>query len=76
MQITYALLSTMFMAGTDTASGTLSRILQSLALHADIQATLREELEAAHNYPGEDLSYEKLMELPLLDAVCRETLRL
>ena len=67
---------TLLFAGTDTSSGTLGRILHLLASHQDAQARLREELEAARDYPGQDLSYDKLNELPYLEAICRETMRL
>ncbi|EED77278.1 predicted protein, partial [Postia placenta Mad-698-R] len=60
---------------TDTTSNTLARILQSLAEHSDVQSKLREELLHAGADTG-DLSYDDLMKLPLLDAICRETLRL
>lgn len=62
-------------AATDTTSNTLARILQSLAEHSDVQSKLREELLHAGANTG-NLSYDDLMKLPLLDAVCRETLRL
>ena len=66
----------MFLAGTDTTSGNLARILHLLAIHPQAQDKLREELEAAKDYTGQALSYEQLMDLPLLDAVCKETFRL
>ena len=69
-------LSTLLFAGTDTSSGTLGRILELLATHQDAQDKLREEFEAARDYPGQDLSYDKLNDLHYLDAICRETLRL
>jgi cytochrome P450 len=67
--------STFLFAGTDTTSNALARILQMLALHPDIQETLREELVGAGGAAGQ-LDYNQLVELPLLEAVCRETLRL
>lgn len=62
--------------GTDTASGVLARILQLLAVHQDVQQKLRDELMSARDYPEQDIPYDKLMELPYLGAICRETLRL
>jgi cytochrome P450 len=50
-------------------------VLQLLATHPEIQDKLREELLDARS-AGADLSYDTLVELPYLDAVCRETLRL
>ena len=61
-------------AANDTTSNTLSRIFGLLGSHPDIQTKLREELE--HANADSDLDYERLMSLPLLDAVCKETLRL
>ena len=69
--------SSLTFAATDTTSGALSRIIHLLALHKDVQAKLRQEiLEAKQESRGEDLSYDTLVSLPYLDAVCRETLRL
>ena len=62
-------------AGTDTTSTTLSRILHLLALHPDAQDRLRKELIEAHE-DNEELTYDQLISLPFLEAVCRETLRL
>lgn len=70
-----AQMSLLVFAATDTTSNTLARILQSLAEHSDVQSKLREELLHAGADTG-DLSYDDLMKLPLLDAICRETLRL
>lgn len=67
-------ISTLIAAATDTTSGALSQILDILAKHPDAQERLREEILQASN--GEDISYDQLIELPYMDAVCRETLRL
>ena len=68
---------TIVFAAMDTTSGVLAHILHMLAEHQDVQDRLRQEIQDARrtNY-GEELSYEQLSELPLLDAVCRETLRM
>ena len=58
----------------DTTSNAISRLLHLLALHPDVQAKLRDELLDAGVH--EAVPYDQLMELPYLDAVCRETLRL
>lgn len=50
------------------------RALYMLSERQDVQNKLREEIVEARN--GQDLAYDQLMELPYLDAVCRETLRL
>lgn len=62
----------------DTTSNTLARILYMLSMHTDCQEKLREELIGARNAGVgklRDLGYDELVQLPYLDAVCRETLR-
>ncbi|KAJ3795928.1 cytochrome P450 [Lentinula aff. detonsa] len=55
----------------------MARLLHLLAQHPDAQKKLRQELiEAKRQNDGHDFSYEELIALPYLDAVCRETLRL
>ena len=66
--------STFILAGMDTTSNAISRLLHLLALHPDVQAKLRDELLDAG--VREAVPYDQLIELPYLDAVCRETLRL
>ncbi|EED81963.1 predicted protein [Postia placenta Mad-698-R] len=68
-----AQMSTFLFAATDTTSNTLARILQQLAIHPDTQQKLREEILAAN--AEEYMAYDDLDALPLLDGVCRETLR-
>nr|GAT56734.1 cytochrome P450 [Mycena chlorophos] len=67
-------MNVMMFAGTDTTSTAMSRILHELAHHMDVQEQLRKEVTqaAAHG----DLEYDVLNKLPLLEAICRETLRL
>ncbi|KAI0359963.1 cytochrome P450 [Trametes cingulata] len=71
-----AQMSTFILAGTDTTSNALSRVLQLLAIHPSIQDKLRAELNDAQERYGDNIPYDELMQLPYLDAVCRETLRL
>ncbi|KAJ4479999.1 cytochrome P450 [Lentinula aciculospora] len=56
----------------------MARILHLLALHPEVQLKMREEIVAARKKRegGSHLSYDELVGLPYLDAVCRETLRL
>ncbi|CAE6382995.1 unnamed protein product [Rhizoctonia solani] len=65
-------MNTLIFAGHETTSGALARILQLLAMNATIQDRLRAELLEA---PAQ-LTYDDLHNLPYLDALCRETLRL
>jgi len=68
-------LNNLVFAATDTTSSALSRILHILAQHPDVQEKLRQEIRSAQQ-EGVDLSYDQLMSLQYLDAICRETLRL
>ncbi|RPD79153.1 cytochrome P450 [Lentinus tigrinus ALCF2SS1-7] len=69
--------STMVLAGMDTTANSLARILQLLAEHPDVQEKLREEVLNAVEIEGADsiIDFDKLMDMPYMDAVCRETLR-
>lgn len=60
-------------AGMDTTSSALSRILQLLATHPHVQEKLREEIKESQI--NGQLNYDHLVNLPYLDAICRETLR-
>ena len=66
---------TLVFAATDTTSSALSRILYLLAKHPDVQEKLRAEVVEARRERG-DLAFDDLFQLPYLEAVCRETLRL
>ncbi|KAF8633081.1 hypothetical protein AX15_001529 [Amanita polypyramis BW_CC] len=70
-----AQMSTLIFAAVDTTTTALSRILQLLALHPEVQDKLRQELREARQKHG-DLSYDELTSLPYMDAISRETLRL
>jgi Cytochrome P450 len=61
--------------GQHTTSVALSRILHVLSLYPERQQRLRIELMDAR-VERRDISYDDLMALPYLDAVCKETLRL
>ncbi|KAH9919320.1 cytochrome P450 monooxygenase [Fomitopsis serialis] len=69
-----AQMTTFVFAAIKTTSSTLCHILQLLAIHQDVQRQLREELLEARAADG--IPYDQLDGLPLLDSVCRETLRL
>ncbi|KAG1842383.1 cytochrome P450 [Suillus subalutaceus] len=70
-----AQMSTLVFTATHTTSGALCRTLLTLAHHRDAQDRLGEEIQHAMAELGE-LDYDALANLPYLDAVCRETLRL
>lgn len=61
-------------AAMDTTSNVLARLLHCLAQHPDIQRKLRAEV--VETFPDGELQYDRLLALPYMDAVCRETLRL
>uniref|UniRef100_A0A0W0FPJ5 Cytochrome p450 n=1 Tax=Moniliophthora roreri TaxID=221103 RepID=A0A0W0FPJ5_MONRR len=61
-------------AASDTTSSALSRTLILLSSHPEVQSKLREEIQQA--FQNGDISYDELVSLPYLDAICRETLRL
>ncbi|CDO75034.1 hypothetical protein BN946_scf184640.g9 [Trametes cinnabarina] len=69
-----AQMSTFMLAGMDTTSNALTRVLHILSERPEEQERLRAEITEARN--GNDLTYDALDRLPYLDAVCRETLRL
>lgn len=62
------------LTGSDTTSSALSKTLHLLSRHPETQKRLREEVTEARQMFG-DLTYDQLVNLPYLDAVCRETLR-
>ncbi|VDB84023.1 unnamed protein product [Peniophora sp. CBMAI 1063] len=69
---------TLAIAGTETTSTLICRILHLLSLNPTVQESLREEL--SRTFPrlagGGEPDFDTLMALPLLEAVCKETLRL
>ncbi|KAI0717433.1 cytochrome P450 [Cerioporus squamosus] len=69
--------STMILAGMDTTANSLARVLELLAAHPDVQEKLREEIVNAAEAEGHNgtLDFDRLVELPYLEAICRETLR-
>ena len=64
------------LAGTDTTSMGLSQIMELLAQNPDMQEKLRAEIKEAQQQHGDNIPYDILVDLPYLDAVCRESLRL
>ena len=52
----------------------MSRLLHLLSENPEVQERLRAEV--IHARDGQDISYDALVQLPYLDAVCKETLRM
>lgn len=76
-------MNVMVFAGLDTTTSALARCIYLLAQHSGAQARLRSEICNATNVIEEDgdmssveLPYDVLMNLPFLDGVVKETLRL
>ncbi|KAJ6505229.1 cytochrome P450, partial [Mycena sanguinolenta] len=64
-------------AAMDTTSSALCRIFHVLASHPEVQDKLRAEiLEASAGKENGHLTHDEVVELPYLDSVVRETLRL
>ncbi|KAH9939786.1 cytochrome P450 [Epithele typhae] len=72
-----AQITTIVFAAMDTTSGVIAHMIHMLAEHPDVQDRLRQEiLMKRAALSGEDFTYDQLQDLPLLDMVCRETLRM
>ncbi|KAG1854210.1 cytochrome P450 [Suillus subalutaceus] len=76
-------MNVMVFAGLDTTTSVLARCIYLLAQHSGAQARLRSEIRNATKIIEEDgdmssaeLPYDVLMNLPFLDGVVKETLRL
>ncbi|KAF8598926.1 cytochrome P450 [Ceratobasidium sp. AG-I] len=69
-------MSVFIFAGHETTSTAISRILVILAQNSKVQTKLREEVTAYFKGHQDDSNHDDLLELPYLDAVVRETLRL
>ncbi|XP_006462835.1 hypothetical protein AGABI2DRAFT_144299 [Agaricus bisporus var. bisporus H97] len=65
--------SSLVFAAMDTTSSALARTLWLLSEHPGVQEKMRDEIREAQK--NGELSYDQLVSLPYLDAVCRETLR-
>lgn len=63
-------------AGYETSSATLGFVCYSLATNADIQEKLQKEIDSVWDDESKMPSYETVNELPYLDMVISETLRL
>ncbi|KAJ3966774.1 cytochrome P450 [Lentinula raphanica] len=70
-------MNTLIFAAMDTTSSAMARLLHLLSQRPEVQNKLRQELiEAKSRNGGQDFTYKELTDLPYLDAVYRETLRL
>uniref|UniRef100_A0A182LVJ4 Cytochrome P450 n=1 Tax=Anopheles culicifacies TaxID=139723 RepID=A0A182LVJ4_9DIPT len=65
-----------FADGFETSSIVLTYVLYDLAKHSDIQQELREDIRKAKEVGGGSMSYEQLVEMPLLEQILCETMRI
>uniref|UniRef100_A0A1B6M5I4 Cytochrome P450 n=1 Tax=Graphocephala atropunctata TaxID=36148 RepID=A0A1B6M5I4_9HEMI len=65
-----------FIAGYTTDTSVMSFCLYELANHPDIQDLLYQDIKEAVDKHGGDFTYESLQDMPYLDQVVNETLRL
>lgn len=65
-----------FLAGQDTTSSVVSYAIYLLALHPDVQARLREEVDECFQNEGEEPSLDAVSKLKYLHGVVSETLRM
>ncbi|KAG8746586.1 cytochrome P450-dit2 [Ceratobasidium sp. 414] len=64
-------------AGHETTSGAVTRVLDMLSAHSEVQDRLRTELVEFMSKTGtEEIDRDKIDTLPYLDAICREVLRM
>ncbi|KAF5288514.1 hypothetical protein FQA39_LY15382 [Lamprigera yunnana] len=64
-----------FFAGYHTVSTLMAYVCYELAINAEIQERLRNEVDATLSKTNEELTYENLMSMKYLDMVISETLR-
>lgn len=65
-----------FIAGFETSSMTQSFCLYELAKNPDVQERLRQEINRAIEANGGEMTYDTVMNIPYLDQVINETLRM
>nr|XP_034195958.1 cytochrome P450 9e2-like [Osmia lignaria] len=65
-----------FLAGYDTSSTFLSFLIHEIATHPEVKAKLMEEIEEVVRKTNGNPTYDALKNMPYMDAVMNETLRL
>ncbi|KAI0367707.1 cytochrome P450 [Pilatotrama ljubarskyi] len=71
--------SMLLLQATDSTSSTLVRILQQLSHYPEVQERVRQELLEATSGTGrtvQDMNFESYAQLPYMDAVIREAIRM
>lgn len=69
-------IETILVAGNDTTTVAVSFAFLMLAMHPEIQEQVYQELKSVFAQQNEDVSQEHLNQMPYLDLVLKETLRL
>lgn len=67
-------INTLIIAGHETSAGTLNWVWYLLSQHPEVEARVLEELAAIT--PGDDFSFDQLLDLKYTASVLKETLRL
>lgn len=75
-QIVKEQIETVLIAGNETSALTLSYTILCLAMYPDIQDRLYEELRQVYDSQDENTSYKRVQQLPYLDMVLREGMRM
>ncbi|EFA04564.1 probable cytochrome P450 6a13 [Tribolium castaneum] len=65
-----------FADGSETSSIVMSFVLFQLSINPDVQSKLRAEVTEAFNNNNNNMPYEVVQDLPYLEAVIQETLRI
>ncbi|OXU20727.1 hypothetical protein TSAR_010092 [Trichomalopsis sarcophagae] len=65
-----------FVAGFETASSNMSLMAHEIAVNPDVQEKLHAEIDEVSEKSGDKVTYEAIANMPYLDAVFQETLRL
>lgn len=75
-QIVKEQIETVLIAGNETSALTLSYTILLLAMYPEIQEKVYAELRSAYDTQDEETSYEKVQQLPYLDMVLKEGMRM
>lgn len=66
----------LLIGGHETTASTMAYAILMLAMHPNVQEQLFNELRSKYDTQGQETTYEKMLSLPLLDRVVKETMRL
>ncbi|CAO1364516.1 unnamed protein product [Diamesa serratosioi] len=69
-------INTIMAAGFDTTASTLSSLLLMLAIHQDVQDKVLDELSMLFDTQDQEVDQDKLNQMPYIETVIKETMRL